>query len=252
MLKQKKNGYIIKIIKSDCSEKKDEEKDEVKEEEKEEDKPYGGFDDSEDLLNKGEDLINLANYRISHIIIYYDETKELLIGIQLTFRNKKENEIIPLQRRIIDENWNENVKGEHIKLRKKEYICYFSYCVNNLGITQIYFETNKKFIYQKGKEIGEKVELIPFNQKRFDIILGTFGTVKNLGIIYLDIAYYIKLNFAGYSELRMKLNKDKEYQKKIEEKYKDLTEVDKYIYRAALCPMAIFENILKYIIADIS
>ena len=231
MLTQTKTGYIIKTIRNP----------ELGED---------SFDDSKDLINNGENLINLFDYRIAIITIYYDKEKELIVGIQLTFRNLKQNEIIPLPRRL-GKNWMDFGTREAIKLHKKEIICYFSYNYNKDGITQIHFETNKKLIYQKGKDIGDKVELIPENKKRFNIILGTFGTMENLGIIHLDMAYYIKINFAGYCELKWKLEKDKELKKNAEDKYKELSEVDKYLYRTALLPDTPFHNILKYILVEI-
>ena len=231
MLTQTQSGYIIKTIRdSELGEDK--------------------FDDSQDLLNEGENLINLFDYRIAYITICYDKEKELIVGIQLTFRNLKQNEIIPLPRRL-GKNWVDFGKGEMIKIQKKEFICYFSYNYTKNGITRIHFETNKKLVYQKGKEIGDKVELIPDNKKRFNIILGTFGTIENLGIIHLDIAYYIKINFVGYYELKLKLERDKEFKKKVEAKYEELSEVNKYLYRAALLPETPFNYILKFISAEI-
>ena len=231
MLTQTQSGYIIKTIRdSELGEDK--------------------FDDSQDLLNEGENLINLFDYRIAYITICYDKEKEFIVGIQLTFRNLKQNEIIPLPRRL-GKNWVDFGKGEMIKIQKKEFICYFSYNYTENGITRIHFETNKKLVYQKGKEIGDKVELIPDNKKRFNIILGTFGTIENLGIINLDIAYYIKINFVGYYELKLKLERDKEFKQKVESKYEELSEVNKYLYRAALLPETPFNYILKFISAEI-
>ena len=231
MLTQTQSGYIIKTIRdSELGEDK--------------------FDDSQDLLNEGENLINLFDYRIAYITICYDKEKELIVGIQITFRNLKQNEIIPLPRRL-GKNWVDFGKGEMIKIQKKEFICYFSYNYTKNGITRIHFETNKKLVYQKGKEIGDKVELIPDNKKRFNIILGTFGTIENLGIIHLDIAYYIKINFVGYYELKLKLERDKEFKQKVEAKYEELSEVNKYLYRAALLPETPFNYILKFISAEI-
>ena len=52
------------------------------------------FDDSKDLLDEGEDLNNLINYRISWITITYDKSLELIVGIQLTFRDLKKKELM--------------------------------------------------------------------------------------------------------------------------------------------------------------
>ena len=107
MLTQTQSGYIIKTIRdSELGEDK--------------------FDDSQDLLNEGENLINLFDYRIAYITICYDKEKEIIVGIQITFRNLKQNEIIPLPRRL-GKNWVDFGKGEMIKIQKKEFICYFSY-----------------------------------------------------------------------------------------------------------------------------
>ena len=67
----------------------------------------------------------------------------------------------------------------------------------------------------------------------------------------MDIVYYIKINFAGYYELKLKLEKDKEFKKKVEDKYEELSEDYKYLYRAALLPETPFNYILKYIVIEI-
>jgi len=208
------------------------------------------FDDSKDLLDEGENLNNLINYRISWITITYDKSLELIVGIQLTFRDLKKKELIPIIRRVGGNNYNYG-EGERIRLKNGEYLCDLSYYLNEKGITQVYLETNKHSKYEIGKNIGEKIELLPKSKKKLNIILGTFGTMTNLGIFYIDTSDYIKKFLTGLSELRLKLENDKLYRKEAEEKYKDLSLIDKYIYRMVLLPKTPFANILKYILSEI-
>ena len=58
------------------------------------------FDDTIDLLDQGEDINDLINYRISRMNVTYDKESELIIGIQLTFTNLKTKELIPIIRRV--------------------------------------------------------------------------------------------------------------------------------------------------------
>ena len=230
MLNLTKNGMITKVIKSP----------EPKEE---------TFDDTRDLLDQGEDINDLINYRISRMNVTYDKESELIIGIQLTFTNLKTKELIPIIRRVGKKNYDYG-EGEKIRIKNNEYLCDFSYYSNENGITQIYLETNKHNKYEIGKNVGEKTELLPQSKKKLSIILGTFGTLTNLGIFYFDISDYIKKNLTGFSELRLKLDKDKDnkYKKEIEGKYNELSLIDKCIYKMVLLPKTPFTNILKYLL----
>ena len=228
MLNLTKSGLITKVIKSPEPEEET-------------------FDDTIDLLDQGEDINDLINYRISRMNVTYDKESELIIGIQLTFTNLKTKELIPIIRRVGKINYNYG-EGEKIRIKNNEYLCDFSYYSNENGITQIYLETNKHNKYEIGKNVGEKTELLPQSKKKLSIILGTFGTLTNLGIFYFDISDYIKKNLTGFSELRLKLDKDKKYKKEIESKYNELSLVDKYIYKMVLLPKTPYTNILKYLL----
>ena len=74
--------------------------------------------------------------------------------------------------------------------------------------------------------------------------------MTNLGIFYFDISDYIKKNLTGFSELRFKIDKDKDnkYKKEIEGKYNELSLIDKCIYKMVLLPKTPFTNILKYLL----
>ena len=251
MLNKEKIGMVTRSIKVMESNNDNEKEDE------------GRFDDVKELLNQGEEHDNIINYRLAYINIYYDNQQELVVGIQITFRNLETRDIIPLRRRLgkkwkdydklseQDENYKKILQVETFKINKKEYLTNFSFYFNEQGIKQIYLETNKGTRFKKGKEIGEKIDLIPSNKSKLDIIVGTFGTVENIGISYIDISDYIKKYFIAFSEVRMKINTDKNYKKQIEDKYKGLSEIDKYIYRTAILPDTPFTSILRYILAEI-
>ena len=210
------------------------------------------FDTSIDLIKEGESLDNLLNFRIFSGVIYYDKTKELVIGIQLTFKNIKQKQIIPIKRKF-SRNWTEGNDIEKLKfnINKKEYLSFITFRKNESGITQIKLETNKGSKFQIGNDIGDKIELLPQNNDKFNLIVGIFGSLENLGIIYIDIYDFIKKYYSGYSELRLKLDKDEGYKKQMEDKYNELSEENKYIYQTALLPKVAFNSVLKFILTDI-
>ena len=164
------------------------------------------------------------------------------------YKNLKTNEIIPLKKRINDYNYGFK-DGESFKLKKNEYLTDFYFRKKDRKITQLGFETNKKRKFITGKDEGEKIELLP-SVNKLDIILGTFGLEKKIGIFYIKITDYIKLFYGGHSELKIKLKKNEEFKNKIEEQYETLSEIDKYIYRMALLPKGAFLSILKYILCE--
>ena len=222
----------------------------IQNEQNERDTESSTFDDSTDLLDTNEDIIHLVNYRISYINIFYDKNKECIVGIQLTYKNIKTKEIIPIIKRRLGAEIGEEETFK-LNLGKNEYISNFSFCRKNKKIVQMRFETNKNRIFEIGKEEGEKIDLLPDkNQKA--IILGTYGSINctNFGILYIKIDNLIKLFYTGFSELKTKLEKDAKYKKQIEEKYDSLSQIDKYIYKAALLPKAPFSSILRYIVCE--
>ena len=72
----------------------------------------------------------MVNYRISYINIFYDKDKECIVGIQLTYKNMKTREIIPIIKRRLG---TEIGGGETFKLNlgKNEHISHFSFCRKN-------------------------------------------------------------------------------------------------------------------------
>ena len=207
------------------------------------------FDDSKDILGEEENNISkLLNYRISYISILYNENEQQIVGFQLIYKNLKTNDIIPLKKRLYDYKYAYK-DGISFKLKKNEYLTDFYFRKKDTKITQLGFETNTKRKFIVGNDDGEKKELLPTGNK-LDIILGTFESGKKIGIFYFQITDYIKSFYGGHSELKIKLKKDEEFQKKIEEKYESLSEIDKYIYKMALLPKGAFLTILKYIICE--
>ena len=202
------------------------------------------FDDSLDLLNNSEDLSKLFNYKIAYVGIFFNKNnKNETFGLQLTYRNLKTKELIPL----LERGYSQIQEKKKFKLSKGEYLCGFSYWKEDNKITQIKFETNQNRQIQEGIETGEEVKIISKDEGD-NIILGTYGFPNNIGIIYINISEIIKLYYAGYSELKLKLNRDMEFKKEIEDKYNAFNDVDKCIIRTAQLPSNVFITILKYLL----
>ena len=251
-MSEEESTLIKKYIHKDENEKKkekEEKKDNEEENnEEEENNKIEQFDDGKDLLN-GESLDNLMYYGFANINIFYNKTKEEITNFQITYRcnkNKNERIIIPLKKFPDSASYDE--KPERFRLNRKEYLKKFSFRRVGNKLIQLNLETNKNRKFTIGKDEGELIELKTDDKN--DIILAMFGTLSNLGIYYLKIAPYIKMYCSGISELKKKLGKDETYKKQLEEKYKSLSEIDKYIYRTALLPETPFLSILKYIISE--
>ena len=248
--------YIFKDEKENNEENKDkEENDENKENQENKDKEENkennseNFDDGIALL-KGEDLDNLKYYGFAVLNIFYNETKQEITNIQITYRNsknKKEKILIPMIKFPESSSYDEI--PERFKLKKNEYVKNFSFRRNGTKLTQINVETNKNRKFIVGKDDGELIELKKDDKN--DIILAIFGTLSNIGIYYFKIDSYIKMYCSGMSELKLKLDKNEEYKKQIQDKYQSLPEIDKYIYKTALLPKNPFLSILKYIICEL-
>ena len=246
-MSQETNSFIKKFI-YEVKKEKREENEEEKEEKEEEKSNIYKFDDSKELLEKEENLNNLINFRFANINIYYSKEKEEIMGIQITYRNKKENMLIPLIRRTGNE-YPDNQKRERFKFNKDEHLMNFSFRRLGTKLTQINIETNRHRKFVVGKDIGDLFVLK--KEDKSDIILATFGTLINMGIYYLRIQDYIRKYYTGLSELKKKIEKDEEYKKQLEQNYQNFSEVDKYIYRTALLPNTPFTSILKYIISEL-
>jgi len=239
--------YIFKEQKENNEDNKDkEENEENKDKEENKENNNINFDDGKALL-KGDDLDNLMYYGFAVLNIFYNEIKQEITGIQITYRNsknKKERILIPMQK--FPDNLSFDEIPERFKIKKNEYVKNFSFRRNGTKLTQINVETNKNRKFIVGKDDGELIELKKDDKN--DIILAIFGTLSNIGIYYLKIDSYIKKYCSGMSELKMKLDKNEEYKKQIQDKYQSFPEIDKYIYKTALLPKNPFLSILKYII----
>ena len=208
------------------------------------------FDDSQDL---GGTEAALLHHRIKSIKIYTGKIKEHIVigGIQITYKNIITNEVkeLPIRKGNIqyeeeDINVFELESGEylnkfHIRFENDENYLY-----------QLGFETNKKRQFLKGCEYGEEKNS-DLNKKDI-IILGTFGhyntKLDSIGILFVDALEYNKKNNKGYFELKFRIKKDKKYRKKIEKKYKDLSESDKYLFKTCLLSEHCFNEIIKFVI----
>ena len=210
------------------------------------------FDDSKDLGGTEDSLLQNV---IKSIKIYTgkEDNKEIIGGIQITYKNIKTKEIKELPIRKGDINY-EDEEVTVFELKSSEYLTkfYIRFDSDPDGdyIYQLGFETNKKRKIIKGSEYGK------YSNNSFilenKIIFGTFGHYKkkldSFGILYVKLKDYFEKFNRGYFELKFKFKKDKNFKKKIEEKYKSLSASDKFLLKSCLLPDSPFNEIMKFCI----
>ena len=206
------------------------------------------FDDSQEL-GGNEDI--LLQYLIRKIKIFTKKInrKEIISGIQLTYQNIKTKEIkdLPLRKELKNEK---DEEMEVFELKSGEYLTnlYIRFDFNTDFIYQLGFETNKKTKILKGCEAGENKNIRTNGGE--NIILGTFGyfTTKldSFGIIYANLNEYLKKFYTGYFELKFKIKKNEKFKKTIEDNFKNLSKVNKYLIKVCLLPDNSFNEIMKF------
>ena len=206
------------------------------------------FDDSKDLGGTEDSLLQNV---IKSIKIFTGKKvdREIIGGIQITFKNKKTKEVKELPIRKGDIQY-EDEDITVFELKSSEYLTHFyvRFAIDGDYIYQLGFETNKKRKILKGCEYGEDKN-ISFNLEN-NIILGTFGHYYNhldtIGVLYVKLKDFLDKFNRGYFDLKYKIKKDEKFKQKIEEKYNTLSQSDKYLFRACLLPDSLFNDIMKF------
>lgn len=217
--------------------------------------PYGTislnskyFDDSKDLGGTEQALLN---YTIKNIKIFSCKKEEAIFinGVQLTYKNKRTNELKELEIRKGNIEYEEE-EVETFEIKSGEYLTNFYIRIpkDKDIITQIGFETNKKRKILKGEENGENRTI--YCNGGQNIIIGTFGHYNQkldaFGVLFINSKEYIIKFYKIYFDLKFKLKKDEKYRKKIESKYEALSESYKYLLRTCLLPDNPFVEVLKF------
>lgn len=207
------------------------------------------FDDSQEI-GGNEDI--LFEYLIRKIKIFTKKVKEkeIISGIQLSYKNKKTNKIKELPLRQLNMKNNKDEEVEIFELKPGEYLINFFIRFEFISayIYQLGFETNKKRKVLKGCEVGEN-KYIETNGGD-NIILGTFGyytqKLDSLGVFYINKNEYLKKFYIGYFELKYKIKKDEKYKKSIEDNFKKVSKEDQYLIKVCLLPDNSFFEIMKF------
>ena len=208
------------------------------------------FDDSKDLGGTEDSLLHNI---IKSIKIYTGKVnnREIIGGIQITYKNIKTKEIKELPIRKGDIKY-EDEEVTVFELKSPEYLTkfYIRFDSDENGdyIYQLGFETNKNRKIIKGSEYGKYNNTSSLLENI--IILGTFGHYRekmdSFGVLYVKLKdFFDKLN-RGYFELKLRHKKDIDFKKKIEQKYESLSISDKFLFKSCLLPDSPFNEIMKF------
>ena len=147
---------------------------------------------------------NLYQYRISKIKIFLGE-KNLILGIQVIYKNLKGEEIMGAEGR------NKNIKEldiQTLEIAPNDFLCYLDIFVGDDYITKLVFETKKGKRLSVGVDEGDDKIIRELNEKKDNIILSFFGgyrkSLEFLCCKYLPINEYLGPTM-GYFELKKKL-----------------------------------------------
>ena len=212
---------------------------------------YGGifedskyFDDSEDFGKE-----DLLNYKIINVKIYSGliEDKKTIFGISLTFKNIITGEIKSPKVHLGSEKY---LDVKELSIQSNEYLTDFHIRFNDTCeyISQLGFSTNLKRHILEGCEEGND-KIIEKNGGNY-IIVGTIGYINkkldSIGCITVSKKEYLKKEIFKFLALRYKIQKDEKFKKEWEEKYNELPEDFKYLWRAINLPNTAFMQILKF------
>ena len=212
---------------------------------------YGGifedskyFDDAEDIGKE-----ELLNYKIINVKIYTGLIggKKAIFGLSLTFKNIITGEIKPQKIHLGTDKY---LDLKELTIEGNEYLTDFHIRFNDTCqyISQLGFFTNHKRKILEGSEEGN-VKYIEKNGGNY-IIIGTIGYISkrldSIGIITVDKKKYLKKELFKFLVLRHIIKKDDKFKIEWEEKYNELPNDFKYLWRAINLPGAAFMQILKF------
>lgn len=212
---------------------------------------YGGifeeskyFDDYEDMGKE-----DLLNYKIINVKIYTGmiENKTVIFGLSLTFRNIITGVIKPPKDHLGTEQF---LDVKELAISGSEYLTdfYIRFNDNCEYISQLGFSTNLKKKILVGTEEGQE-KIIKKNGGNY-IIIGTIGNISkkldSIGCITVSKNEYLKKDLFRFFMLRYKIKKNNEFKKEWAEKYHELPDDFKYLWRAINLPDAAFMEILKF------
>ena len=208
----------------------------------------GFWDDYETFSNQ------ILRYKIIKVKIYFNDkdnyNKEYyIVGIGFTYENLFTGEI-----KEIDHKGTDKIAGmKELEIKTGDYLKKFhiNFKDDFDRISQIGFTTLKNKEISVGIKDGQDKTIEQNNQDK--IFIGSYGYAGKLldgfGCLFVSRSEYLKAHLFWYFMMRKLINKDENFRKKWEIKYKELDKPYQYIWRAMLLPDAPFSKIIKYCIA---
>ena len=212
---------------------------------------YGGIDQEskhwDDFEEMGED--ELLKHKIVKITIFTGDYsgKKAIFGVDITYKNLSTGEIKKTQEHRGSEQF---LDSKELDIGVGEYLIDFHIRFTNDAeyISQLGFTTNKNQSILEGSEEGED-KTIESNGGE-NIILGTFGCVNKkldaMGCLYISKKEYFKKKLFRFFMFRNLVKTNENFKKKWNEKFNELPNDFKYLWRAVNLPDAPFAIIIKY------
>jgi len=212
---------------------------------------FGGIDQEskfwDDYEEMGEE--ELLKHKIVKIKIFTGEFsgKKAIFGIDVTYKNLSTGEIKKTQEHRGSEQF---LDSKELEIGPNDYLINFHIRFTNDAdyISQLGFETNLKKSILEGSEEGEDKTIT--SNGGDNIIVGTFGCLNKkldaMGFLFISKKEYFKKKLFRFFMLRNLVKKDAKFKKTWDEKYKELPNDFKYLWRAVKLPDAAFTPIIKY------
>ena len=212
---------------------------------------FGGIDQEsqcwDDYEEMGEE--ELLKHKIVKIKIFTGELsgKKAIFGIDVTYKNITNGEIKKTKEHRGSEQF---LDSKEFEIGPDEYLINFHIRFTNEAnyISQLGFETNKEHSILEGSEEGEDKTIT--SNGGDNIIIGTFGCLNKkldaMGILFISKKEYFKKKLFRFFMLRNLVKKDPKFKKTWDEKYNELSNDFKCLWRTVNLPDTAFAPIIKY------
>ena len=192
----------------------------------------------------------LIKSKITQIKIHSGEYngKYVILGISLTFKNLVNNE-----EKIVNHiGSGKALEIQSLDIKENEYVTnfYIRFLDNEEYISQLGFSTNKNRRILVGVDEGDD-KIIEYNDGSH-IIIGSFGhfdqIMNGIGIYFIKKTDFMKELLFGIFIVRYLIKKKKEFKKKWDEKYKEISLEYQCIWKMINLPDNHYYGILRYLI----
>ena len=206
------------------------------------------WDDYEDIFKKGKEI---RRNKITNIKIYYNREDDIeekyIIGLTFTFKN-----LFTGETKVVDHKGSDNISGmKELVIKEGEYLTKFNIKFEGEDVercTLISFTTNKGNNISVGSNDGQEKSVTTNGQN--NIYVGTFGGLNKkidaIGCLYIKKEHYIEENLFRFFILKYLKDKDEKFKEEIEAKYNELSNEDKFLWKAVNLPDAAFQVVIKF------